>query len=67
MFTPTELATRYKVNSRTLRRWVATGEFPRPIVFGRTARWPENIVHEHEQRNQDSPSDNPHERESNGR
>ncbi len=30
-----EVAARFGVNPRTLRRWVDAGEFPRPIQLGR--------------------------------
>ena len=46
-----ELAKRYRCTPISIRRWVAKGEFPAPLRFGRRKiLWPAAIVAAHEAR-----------------
>jgi len=44
MFTIQEVASKFKITPRTVRRWVALGIFPRPIKIAGTVRFrPEDV------------------------
>jgi excisionase family DNA binding protein len=39
LLTIDEVAAMFKLDERTIRRHVASGEFPKPVRVGRTVRW----------------------------
>ncbi|WP_416171990.1 helix-turn-helix transcriptional regulator [Agrobacterium salinitolerans] len=39
LLTQQDLASAFKVSPRTVRRWVADGDFPRGIKVGKALRW----------------------------
>ena len=44
MLTSAEVLTVFKCSPRTLRRWLASSDFPKPIRTGRSRRWYEKDI-----------------------
>ncbi len=49
--TAAECAARYNISERHFKRLVSRGELPKPLKFGRNARWSVKALEEHEIRN----------------
>ena len=39
LLTSEEILAEFKISPRTLRRWLASSDFPKPVRCGRSRRW----------------------------